>query len=701
MRTRVKFHFLAAWLLVISLVAMPVWSVQAGGGGTTPQRQIHAAPGSGKIQPVLQRQLSHLQADETITVIVHLRQAAALPQGRAWHADRISRVIDALTSTAEKAQGPIRKLLEERKRKGSVAEFTPFWIFNGFSVNATRSVILELAARPDVLSITPDVLDIVPVSNRAALDNPEPNISLINAPALWNMGYTGQGIVIASMDTGVSLSHPDLSAQWRGGTNSWFDPYGEHATPADLDGHGTSTMGIMLGSNAGGTDIGVAPAAQWIAVKMFDDNGTTTATAIHQGYQWLLDPDGNPATADAPQVVNNSWAYGTPGCFLEFEPDLQALRAIGILPVFAAGNGGPAPDTSYSPGNNPSAFAVGVTGNNGVIYGISSRGPSNCGGSAGVFPELTAPGVNITTTDLGGFFTTQTGTSMSAPHVSGGIALLLSAYPTTSVTQQEDALRYSALDLGSPGPDDTYGYGLLDLFAAFQWLANPPPTPTLLPTNTGTPTSTEMPTSTPTETATITTTPPTPTDTATSTAVPDTPTSTPTLTATPTATPTNTETATLIPSYTETLPPTESQGGDPLLIVPQAKRTVKMRGQIHVGDIDTRSIRVNGKTWKAVVILTIHDMNERPVAGVKVLATWGYGPGSTLVCTTNSKGRCSFSRTILDAGSPNLVLAVSWISEPGYTYASNRNHDRDQDSNGFSITITRPAAKSVPGSQGQ
>lgn len=135
MRTRVKFHFLAAWLLVISLVAMPVWSVQAGGGGTTPQRQIHAAPGSGKIQPVLQRQLSHLQADETITVIVHLRQAAVLPQGRAWHADRISRVIDALTSTAEKAQGPIRKLLEERKRKGSVAEFTPFWIFNGFSVN--------------------------------------------------------------------------------------------------------------------------------------------------------------------------------------------------------------------------------------------------------------------------------------------------------------------------------------------------------------------------------------------------------------------------------------------------------------------------------------------------------------------------------------------------------------------------------------
>jgi subtilisin family serine protease len=652
-----------------------------------------AAPSAGKIPPTLQKQLAHLQADETMTVIVHLRQAAELPQGKGWkRSDRISRVIDALTLTADKTQGPIRKILEERKRNGTVTKFTRFWIFNGFSVKATRSVILELAAQPDVLAITPDVLDIVPVSDRPALDNPEPNISLINAPALWGMGYTGQGIVVASMDTGVSLSHADLFAQWRGGTNSWFDPYGEHATPADLDGHGTSTMGIMLGSNLGGTDIGVAPDAQWIAVKMFDDNGTTTATAIHQGYQWLLDPDGNPATADAPHVVNNSWAYGIPGCFLEFEPDLQALRATGILPVFAAGNGGPAPNTSYSPGNNPSAFAVGVIGNTGVIYGLSSRGPSNCGGPAGVFPELTAPGVNITTTDLGGFFTTESGTSMSAPHVSGGIALLLSAYPTASLTQLEDALRYSANDLGLPGPDDTYGYGLLDLLAAFQWVASPPPTPTPLPTNTGTPTSTETPTSTPTETATVTTTPSTPTETATSTLLPDTPTATPTLTETPTATSTNTATATLIPAYTETLPPPDAQAGGPLLIAPQAKRMVKMRGQIHVGDIDRRSIRVNGKTWKAVVIVTIHDSNERPVPGVKVSVKWGYGLGWTVICTTNSKGQCIFSRTKLGTGTSTLVLSVSWLSEPGYTYASNRNHDQDQDGNGFFIAIFPPAA---------
>ena len=211
------------------------------------------------------------------------------------------------------------------------------------------------------------------------------------------MGYTGQGIVVASMDSGVDLTHPELSSRWRGGTNSWYDPFGQHpTTPFDTSGHGTWTMGVMVGGDSGGTSIGVAPGAQWIAVKIFNDQDASTATAIHLGYQWLLDPDNNPATADAPQVVNNSWAYGAPGCNLEFEPDFQSLRAAGILPVFAAGNGGPYTSSSYSPANNPSAFAVGSINNNDLIYSLSSRGPSNCGGTTDVFPDLVAPGVNIT-----------------------------------------------------------------------------------------------------------------------------------------------------------------------------------------------------------------------------------------------------------------------------------------------------------------
>ena len=99
-------------------------------------------------------------------------------------------------------------------------------------------------------------------------------------------------------------------------------------------------MGVMVGGDAGGTSIGVAPDARWIAAKIFNDHGAATTAGIHLGFQWVLDPDSDPGTPDAPNVVNNSWTLSSPGCNLEFQLDLQNLRAAGILPVFAAGNAG-------------------------------------------------------------------------------------------------------------------------------------------------------------------------------------------------------------------------------------------------------------------------------------------------------------------------------------------------------------------------
>jgi serine protease AprX len=449
-----------------------------------------------KIDQAVRNSLSSLQPNEMLTVIVTMRQQTDLSRVRgASRAARLQGVIRALQATANATQGPLIGLLNSWRSQGLVQRFESFWVFNGFSVTATSGVINELAQDSDVLSIAPDDIAVVPAAGA-----PEPNISHVNAPALWNQGFYGQGVVVASMDSGVDVSHPDLAARWRGGNNSWFDPYGQHATPVDLSGHGTETMGIMVGGDSGGTSIGVAPEAQWIAVKIFDDRGRSSSTKIHNGFQWLLDPDGNPNTADAPQVVNNSWTYGSPGCYLTFEPDLQALRAAGILPIFAAGNGGPYANSSYSPGNNPSAFAVGATDNNDQIYAYSSRGPSTCGGSSGPFPEMVAPGVNIHTTDLYGMYTANTGTSLAAPHVSGGLALLLSVYPDLSAADQASALTQSAVDLGASGADDVYGYGRLDLLAALDWLATIPsttPTPTATPAPTATPTSAPTSTSTP------------------------------------------------------------------------------------------------------------------------------------------------------------------------------------------------------------
>lgn len=428
------------------------------------------------IDPVLRAQLADADPQSMIDAVVVLAAQADLttvPTGP--RAVRLEGTERLLRATASAARRDLIAYLRTQMMSGWVADYRAFWIFDGIAISATPGVIAELATRGDVMQILPDLRFRAPASSATMSSDPpvETNVSLINAPAMWGLGYRGQGVVVASMDTGVDGTNPELASRWRGGTNSWYDPNGEHpSTPTDVDGHGTWTMGVMVGGAGGGSSIGVAPDATWIAVKIFNDRGVATATGIHQGFQWLLDPDGNPSTADAPNVVNDSWTMGLSGCNLQFQLDLRSLRAAGILPVFAAGNDGPLSGTSESPGNNPEAFAVGATDDNDVIDPSSSRGPSACGASA--YPELVAPGVGIRTTDLYGSYTSASGTSMAAPHVAGALALLLDAFPGLSADRQEAALESGALDLGSVGADDAYGYGRLDVYAAYGWIAASP-----------------------------------------------------------------------------------------------------------------------------------------------------------------------------------------------------------------------------------
>ncbi|HEV8173993.1 MAG TPA: S8 family serine peptidase [Actinoplanes sp.] len=385
-------------------------------------------------------------------------------------------LVRALRARAASGQTGVLALLRQRRAQGLVADSVPLWVINAVAVTATPSVLGELANRADVKQIEPDLVVQAPFPAALATTEQapvEPNVDAVNAPAMWNLGFSGQGTVVATMDTGVDGSHPDLAASWRGGTNSWYDPNGEHPTvPTDVNGHGTSTMGVIVGGSAGGTSIGVAPGAKWIAVKIFNDRGSATTSRIHQGYQWLLDPDHNPATADAPDVVNNSWTGAAGGCVLDFQPDLRNLRAAGILPVFSAGNYGPAPSTVLSPANLPEALAVGAVDDAGVIDPSSSRGPSAC--DQRIVPGLVAPGVGVRTTDLYGGYLDASGTSLAAPHVTGALALLLSAFPDLSADRQQGALESSAVDLGDAGPDNAYGHGRLDALAAYNWLATAP-----------------------------------------------------------------------------------------------------------------------------------------------------------------------------------------------------------------------------------
>jgi subtilisin family serine protease len=407
-----------------------------------------------------------------VSVIVTLQDQANLTTvGGGTHAARVRKAVTRLRAKADSTQGPIRAFLAERRAQGRVFAVQRFWVFNGLAVTAAPDVVAELAKSADVASVRPNATLAAPAPVTTST-SAEANISRVGAPLLWQLGIRGQGIVVANMDTGVDATHPDLAAQWRGGTNSWYDPNGEHSSePFDANGHGTSTMGVMVVGAAVGTAVGMAPDARWVAVKIFNDNGVATVSGIHAGFQWLLDPDGDPSTADAPDVVNNSWTFQTPSCDLEFEPDLEALRAAAIVPVFAAGNSGPEETTSMSPANNPAALAIGATTEADALFSLSSRGPSACGGAETVYPELVAPGVDIRTTDLGGGYRSLSGTSLAAPHAAGALALLLSAFPDLAADAQEASLLDSAVDLGAPGPDNVFGYGRLDVLAAYDHLA--------------------------------------------------------------------------------------------------------------------------------------------------------------------------------------------------------------------------------------
>ncbi len=423
--------------------------------------------------PQLQSTMQNLGPESEISVIVTFSDKADISQFK--HKDKKLRrglILRALRQKAEQTQAPCRAFLKNKKAK----RIKKLWLINGIAFKAKAGVIQKLATQPGIESIKLDAVIQASVTTLGAPSSAEWNIDAIRAPEVWGLGYTGQGIVVANMDTGVDVNHEGLIGRWRGGTNSWYDPNGEHtASPFDKSGHGTRSMGLMVCGDEDGTSIGVAPGAQWIAVKIFTDAGFASYTAIHEGYQWILDPDGDPDTNDVPHVVNNSWGLDNiDECDIEFQPDIQVLKAAGIAVVFAAGNYGPG-ISSISPQNNPEGYAAGAVDQSNIIAPDSSRGPSDCDGT--IYPEVVAPGVNVLTADLtfGGFFPDSyayaSGTSFASPHVAGAMALLLDAFPDITVAELEFALEQSALDLGAPGPDNDYGNGLIDVFEAYNLIS--------------------------------------------------------------------------------------------------------------------------------------------------------------------------------------------------------------------------------------
>ncbi len=428
----------------------------------------------GRVEPSLLRQLLQTPPHERVRFVVELRappgaDGLASPNGR-----RGSRpVVERLQTIAEQSQRGVRVALAQAARHGYVGEVTLLWIINGLVVSATPQVAFDLAGRPDVAWLRAERTYTLPsdqtMSRQAGGPVPEWNISHIRADlANQALGLDGRGVVVAILDTGVDGQHPALRSAYRGYNpkgfpdhqGNWFDVTDEQFVyPGDGIGHGTHVMGTILGDD-GESRTGVAPGARWIAAKIFNAQGVARETWIHQAFQWVLAPAGDPDLA--PDIVNGSWGSTVSGNE-EFRRDLQTLRAAGILPVFAAGNGGPLVSSIYSPGSLVEALTVGATDELDVVAEFSSRGPTPWGDTK---PDVMAPGTNIRSSAAGGSYAVRNGTSMAAPHVTGLAALLLQADPALSLDQLEAIITGTARPLADPSPDNVYGWGLVDAYQA-------------------------------------------------------------------------------------------------------------------------------------------------------------------------------------------------------------------------------------------
>lgn len=424
-------------------------------------------------------------------------------------------VYQTLTATANRTQGPLLTALRD-----AGADHQAYWVANMIWVRGDLALVQQLALRNDVAHIyaNPTVQFQPPVVDEADLIEAamavEWNITLVNADDVWAEGYTGQGIVIGGQDTGYDWDHPALINQYRGwnGTTAdhnynWHDsihsggggnPCGYNSpVPCDDNGHGTHTMGTMIGNDmlptnpawpAGATNaVGMAPGAEWISCRNMD-SGNGTPTTYSECYQWFIAPTdiagGNADTTKAPHVINNSW--GCPpseGCT---DPNVMLtvvnnVRAAGIVTVHSAGNSGSGCSTISDPSAiYDASYTVGSTTSSNAMSSFSSRGPVTIDGSNRLKPDISAPGSNVRSSTPGTGYGSLSGTSMAGPHVAGLVGLLLSARPDMAgdVDAIETIINDTAVPVnvtqtcgGIPSstiPNNTFGYGRIDALAMYN-----------------------------------------------------------------------------------------------------------------------------------------------------------------------------------------------------------------------------------------
>lgn len=424
--------------------------------------------------------------------------------------ERRTYVIETLKHQAEASQQELLDFLNELEQAGLVSEIRPLWIVNSISCYTTQDVIHSLEDRHDILTIyhceeTHGLFDEeITLSDHDNSREIAENLLKVNVDKVWELGFTGQGILIAIIDTGVRLDHADLQGRfWDGGAeypNHGYDFYSHDNDPSDTHGHGTHVAGTLVGTGASGTQTGVAPDAEIMVLKVFHgEDNLTEPTMWVEAMQFALEHGADLFNMSLGQPLPNAEVK------LILRQACDNTLAAGVVAAVCAGNARqiqmltPVPHNIWSPGDCPPphlhedqmvnaggtscVICVGAVDNNDVLGGFSSEGPStwtdvslyndypyvsNSPTSIGLIrPDVCAPGVNIKSLDYNtsNGYCLKSGTSMATPCVAGTIALMLSKDPELTPAQIDEILERTAIPLSEHKSND-FGSGRIDALAA-------------------------------------------------------------------------------------------------------------------------------------------------------------------------------------------------------------------------------------------
>jgi subtilisin family serine protease len=468
-----------------------------------------------RIDPRVTQQASVSGASDALLVLDDQASPTLAPlDTNADYRIRRRALVAALRARADASQRALRAWLDAH----GIAH-RDFWIANVMQARLPQGLLTELANRGELRRIDANPAVLMPLPQPqpqgarpdapAATQGVTWGVAKIQAPAVWALGFTGQGVTIAGEDTGYQWDHPALKPHYRGwnGTSAdhnhnWHDAIHNAAgnscgndvpAPCDDLGHGTHTAGTFAGDDGGANQTGVAPGAKWIGCRNMD-HGTGTPARYIECMQWMLAPTdlagNNPNPDLAPDVISNSWSCpqadppAGEGCTpADILGSAQAnLVNAGILFVVAAQNSGPSCSTILDPpGTYEDSFVIGATDSSDALANFSSRGPVS--GSVLTRPDVSAPGVSIYSSVPTNTYATYQGTSMATPHVAGAAALLMSAWPKLKGRPHaiEDILRATATHAvtdpvlqscgGTPittWPNNMAGYGRIDVLAAYH-----------------------------------------------------------------------------------------------------------------------------------------------------------------------------------------------------------------------------------------